>query len=124
MASYVACGGWYSDRVRDSTSTRKAPAETLSLTGGAREFEISPRAQPAATGLIRCGEGTRRCKMRLQQSTFCWLLRGNDETAARPIYKLHDADAHLAAFYSPGKHAFPADARKQAYEFLDRHLRP
>jgi lysophospholipase L1-like esterase/dienelactone hydrolase len=43
--------------------------------------------------------------------------------AARPIYKLHDAAEHLAAFYSPGKHAFPEDARKHAYAFLDRHLR-
>jgi hypothetical protein len=44
--------------------------------------------------------------------------------ASRPIYKLHDAAEHLAAYYSPGKHAFPVNARTQAYEFLDRHLRP
>ena len=44
-------------------------------------------------------------------------------TAARPIYQLHGAADRLAAYYPPGKHAFPADARKRAYEFLDRHLK-
>ena len=43
--------------------------------------------------------------------------------AAGRIYALHDAKAHLEAHYFAGKHAFPADARKRAYEFLDRHLK-
>ena len=43
--------------------------------------------------------------------------------AARPIYKLHSAEDRLAAYYPPGKHAFPADARKTAYAFLDRFLK-
>lgn len=43
--------------------------------------------------------------------------------AARTVYKLHGAAEHLAAYYPPGKHAFPPEARKQAYEFLDRHLK-
>ncbi len=42
---------------------------------------------------------------------------------ARPTYQLHGAAANLAAYYPPGKHAFPPDARKAAYEFLDRHLK-
>ncbi|MGL4550881.1 MAG: alpha/beta hydrolase family protein, partial [Gemmataceae bacterium] len=42
--------------------------------------------------------------------------------AARPVYRLYGADAALEALYPPGKHAFPAAARKRAYEFLDRHL--
>jgi dienelactone hydrolase len=44
--------------------------------------------------------------------------------AARAIYALHGAEDRLAAHYPPGKHAFPAEARKTAYEFLDRHLKP
>ena len=43
--------------------------------------------------------------------------------AARPIYQLHGTAANLAASYPPGKHAFPPDARKAAYEFLDRQLK-
>jgi dienelactone hydrolase len=43
--------------------------------------------------------------------------------AALPIYKLYDAPANLQAYYMPGKHAFPAEARKRAYEFLDHHLK-
>jgi dienelactone hydrolase len=43
--------------------------------------------------------------------------------AARPIYRLYGAEKSLAAHYPPGKHAFPAEARKKAYEFLDLHLR-
>jgi hypothetical protein len=44
-------------------------------------------------------------------------------TAAEPIYKLHSAGKNLADFYPPGPHAFSSAARKQAYEFLDRHLK-
>lgn len=43
--------------------------------------------------------------------------------AARPVYQLHDAAPHLAAYYPPGPHAFPPDARQRAYEFLDRYLK-
>ncbi len=43
--------------------------------------------------------------------------------AARSAYELHGAAQNLAAHYPPGKHAFPPEARKLAYEFLDRHLK-
>jgi dienelactone hydrolase len=43
--------------------------------------------------------------------------------AARPIYKLHGVEVNLDASYFAGKHAFPSDARKRAYEFVDRHLK-
>lgn len=43
--------------------------------------------------------------------------------AAGVIYKLHGAAENLAAFYPPGKHAFPPEARMRAYEFLERHLK-
>jgi hypothetical protein len=36
---------------------------------------------------------------------------------------LHGAAVNLAAFYPPGKHAFPREARNRAYEFLDHHLK-
>ncbi len=42
--------------------------------------------------------------------------------AAAGIYKLHDAEQNLDAFYPPGPHAFPAEARRRAYAFLERHL--
>lgn len=42
--------------------------------------------------------------------------------AAAPVYKLHRADGRLSAYYPKGPHSFPPDARKAAYEFLDRHL--
>lgn len=44
-------------------------------------------------------------------------------TAAGAVYKLHGADDRLSAYYPKGPHAFPPDARKVAYEFLDRHLK-
>lgn len=43
--------------------------------------------------------------------------------AAGAIYKLHNAEDRLVGYYPPGKHDFPAEARKQAYAFVDRHLR-
>jgi len=44
--------------------------------------------------------------------------------AAVPVYRLFDAEAKLQAIYPPAGHDFPADARCQAYEFLDATLRP
>ncbi len=43
--------------------------------------------------------------------------------AAAPVYKLFGATDRLSAHYPPGKHAFPPEARKTAYEFLDRQLK-
>lgn len=43
--------------------------------------------------------------------------------AAKAVYKLHGAEDRLAAHYPKGPHAFPPEARKVAYEFLDRHLK-
>jgi predicted dienelactone hydrolase len=44
--------------------------------------------------------------------------------AARPIYTLFDRARNLQAIYPDSPHDFPPTARKQAYEFLDRHLKP
>ena len=43
--------------------------------------------------------------------------------AARGVYELHGAAGKLEAYYPKAPHSFPDDARKVAYEFLDRHLR-
>ncbi|KAF0177675.1 MAG: prolyl oligopeptidase family protein [Limisphaerales bacterium] len=43
--------------------------------------------------------------------------------AARKVYELHGQAGNLVGYYPKGPHAFPDDARKVAYEFLDRHLR-
>ncbi len=43
--------------------------------------------------------------------------------AARPIYELHKAAERLQAYYPEAPHSFPEDARRRAYEFLDRQLR-
>jgi pimeloyl-ACP methyl ester carboxylesterase len=43
--------------------------------------------------------------------------------AARPIYRLLDRPKHLQAVYPDSPHDFPPATRKQAYEFLDRHLK-
>lgn len=43
--------------------------------------------------------------------------------AARSAYDLYKQPAALVAFYYPGPHAFPQQARQRAYEFLDRHLK-
>jgi dienelactone hydrolase len=43
---------------------------------------------------------------------------------ASPVYRLYGHPEHLAAYYPPAKHSFPPDARKKAYEFLDRMLNP
>lgn len=43
--------------------------------------------------------------------------------AARPVYELHGQAGNLVGYYPKGPHAFPDDARKVAYDFLDRHLR-
>lgn len=42
---------------------------------------------------------------------------------ARPIYRLFDRADHLAEYYPEGKHDFPPDARKVAYDFLEKHLK-
>ena len=44
-------------------------------------------------------------------------------TAAKPIYKLYDAADKLDANYFKAGHSFPPEARKVAYEFLDKHLK-
>ena len=44
--------------------------------------------------------------------------------SARTIYRLHGRAQHLQVEVPNGPHDFPADARRQAYEFLDQHLRP
>ena len=44
--------------------------------------------------------------------------------AARPIYTLFDRSDSLLAVYPDSPHDFPPAARKQAYEFLDSHLKP
>lgn len=43
---------------------------------------------------------------------------------ARPVYELYGKADRLQAYYPDCKHDFPADARKIAYEFLDKHLKP
>lgn len=43
--------------------------------------------------------------------------------AARPIYELYGKSDALRAIYPDSKHDFPADARKTAYEFFDKHLK-
>jgi dienelactone hydrolase len=43
--------------------------------------------------------------------------------AARPVYQLLGAEGKLQAIYPAAGHDFPAEARRQAYEFLDRALR-
>lgn len=42
--------------------------------------------------------------------------------SARPIYALFGKEKDLVGYYPNSKHDFPADARKVAYEFLERHL--
>ncbi len=43
--------------------------------------------------------------------------------AARPIYELLGQSGALEESYYPGPHAFPANARQRAYEFLDKYLK-
>ncbi|MBC8117456.1 MAG: alpha/beta fold hydrolase, partial [Candidatus Saccharimonas sp.] len=43
--------------------------------------------------------------------------------AAKAIYDLHQAGSALEAVYPDAPHSFPNDTRKQAYSFLERHLR-
>lgn len=44
--------------------------------------------------------------------------------AARPSYQLLGRPLHLQAVYPDSPHDFPPATRKQAYEFLDRYLKP
>jgi dienelactone hydrolase len=44
--------------------------------------------------------------------------------AAREVYSLLGAEDHLVAVYPDDEHKFPATARMQAYDFLDRILNP
>lgn len=44
--------------------------------------------------------------------------------AAQPIYTLFDRAENLQAIYPDSPHDFPPAARKQAYDFLDCHLKP
>jgi hypothetical protein len=43
--------------------------------------------------------------------------------SARAVYDLFGKPDHLQAYYPNSKHDFPDDARRVAYEFLDRHLK-
>lgn len=43
--------------------------------------------------------------------------------AAKPIYELYGKPDNLQASYPDSTHDFPADARKVAYEFFDKHLK-
>lgn len=43
--------------------------------------------------------------------------------AARKVYELHGRAGDLVGYYPKGPHAFPDDARKVAYDFLDQYLR-
>jgi len=43
--------------------------------------------------------------------------------SARFVYRLYNKPGHLQAAYPDTGHAFPAAARRLAYEFLDRHLK-
>jgi dienelactone hydrolase len=44
--------------------------------------------------------------------------------AAKPVYDLFGAAGHLGAVFPDAQHAFPREARAQAYAFLDRMLNP
>ncbi len=43
--------------------------------------------------------------------------------AAQSAYDLYKQPTSLEAYYYPGPHAFPQQARQRAYEFLGRHLK-
>jgi dienelactone hydrolase len=43
-------------------------------------------------------------------------------TAARPVYRLWDANDHLEVVYPDAAHDFPPEVRLRAYAFIDRHL--
>ncbi|MCE9603398.1 MAG: DUF2920 family protein [Planctomycetia bacterium] len=43
--------------------------------------------------------------------------------AAQKVYDLYAASDKLRGYYPPGPHAFPADARKLAYDWLDQMLK-
>ena len=44
-------------------------------------------------------------------------------TAARRVYEASGQTNNLQAYYPESPHDFPPDARRRAYEFLDKHLR-
>lgn len=43
--------------------------------------------------------------------------------AAAAVYRLYQADAGLEAIYPTAPHSFPDEARRHAFQFLERHLR-
>ena len=43
--------------------------------------------------------------------------------AAKMVYALHNATQKLEAYYPKAPHSFPEDARRVAYEFLDKYLK-
>ena len=44
--------------------------------------------------------------------------------AAEPVYKALGKSDNLKAIYPDAAHDFPEAARKTAYEFIEKHLRP
>ena len=44
--------------------------------------------------------------------------------AARTVYALHDATERLGGEFPEAPHSFPDAARRKAYEFLEKWLRP
>ncbi len=43
--------------------------------------------------------------------------------SARTVYELFGAGDKLVEYYPKAEHSFPDDARRTAYEFLDKHLK-
>ena len=60
----------------------------------------------------------------LHDANFDWRSVDRCVDAARRVYQLLDADAHLVVRHPDCPHDFPDEARREAYEAIDAVLRP
>ena len=74
-------------------------------------------APAAAKTLVYCSEGSP------ENFTPALNTTGTSFDAARPIYALYGKSEDLVGHYPEAGHSFPDDARRRAYEFLERSLK-
>ena len=57
-------------------------------------------------------------------TNFKWRSVDRIIAAARPVYRLFDAESNLRVEHPGCAHSFPLEMRKQAYEIIDSALKP
>ena len=60
----------------------------------------------------------------LHDANFRWDSVDRVAAAAKQVYRLHHVEDRLVVRHPVSQHRFPPELRREAYEFIDRHLAP